>query len=732
MCVAKSGKSNRRDFYLVLESLGPTGSGSNMNSSDTVWASNLTWGQDYLAVSTSWNTPLKAIQEARDILNWSVYLTSPGSPTRQKRREKQRHQPIPNFTETIENLVSAGIEMDNINWEYICEDDSAGTGYAIDLLTQARNSGYSNGHTKLSTSAALSGLEGYLSEALNNTLNFVTRDATLFARGGFSSVAHSIVNYANVILVERTNDDVGSLAPAIAFLRGAVEQYNTQYYSNTQERKKRGIDLSMWWGVINGCVNPFPATLHRRALWNTYFAGSSIITVEGCGYIDPTSKQPYPISEEIDSLGKFLKQVVSPKDRGVHDSVVAVVLPTDNGWNERPSWGRGGQGTSIWNYANIPWYNQLGSGAVDGLFSHIYPGVGGTVGFRAFPFGQFQDNLNPRPSPFARSSIANPYAPNPDDIWTASSSIPFGKFHDRNEARAWFEKNPNADPSEFRPMADTRYGDIFDVFVAKMGGKLKIPNDKYKIVIWLSSNDSMDDGVLNELTSYVTNGGTLIIPVGSLNAASAASFSGISVNGNVRVGRAFQFIGDSSHTTEVFDFVDLDDVNENEVVVHSIPEQSPVVVRRQVGKGHIYTCLVPWFENGSGDLSILSKELLDRLMKQHQPVQISTGINAGLFWTSSVMDTSSKKFTRYISISNNGGSEWNGTMVASIPPLKICQQWTCKDLRGSAKLTTCKYAYDTNMSLNVNGKKTESSSFIEFGISVQKYDATVVRIVCNM
>ena len=86
------------------------------------------------------------------------------------------------------------------------------------------------------------------------------------------------------------------------------------------------------------------ASTHFRSftssfLWNAYFAGS-IITVEGCGYIDPTSKEPYPISEEIDSLCKFLKEVASPKDRGAHDSLVAVVLPTDNGWNERPSWGR--------------------------------------------------------------------------------------------------------------------------------------------------------------------------------------------------------------------------------------------------------------------------------------------------------------------------------------------------------------------------------------------------------
>ena len=60
--VAKCGNGNRRDFYFVLEGMGPT-SGSTIDSPDTVWASNLTWGQDYLAVSTSWNTLLKRFKK---------------------------------------------------------------------------------------------------------------------------------------------------------------------------------------------------------------------------------------------------------------------------------------------------------------------------------------------------------------------------------------------------------------------------------------------------------------------------------------------------------------------------------------------------------------------------------------------------------------------------------------------------------------------------------------------
>ena len=217
-------------------------------------------------------------------------------------------------------------------------------------------------------------------------------------------------------------------------------------------------------GVIDGCVNPFPASLHRRALWIPYFAGSSILTVEGCGYMNPKTGAPYPLSAEVDAFGTFVKEQVPPEKRGSHDSTVALVLSKQNGWSERPAWGRGSQGTTLWNYANIPGYASLGSGAVDGFFSTIYPGVHGTVGYRAFPFGSFSDNTNPPPSVFARSSITANYAPDNDDVWMATSSLPFGKFRNRTEAQKWFSDNLN-DPAPYRPMADSRWGDIVDVLV---------------------------------------------------------------------------------------------------------------------------------------------------------------------------------------------------------------------------------------------------------------------------
>ena len=105
----------------------------------------------------------------------------------------------------------------------------------------------------------------------------------MFVRVGVSLRSRDLVQ------VELTNDDVGSLAPALAFLRGAASQFGIRW----------GIDLSEWWGVIYGCVNDLPSSLHARAMALAYVAGASLVAVEGCGYIDPATGRPYPIAHEV-------------------------------------------------------------------------------------------------------------------------------------------------------------------------------------------------------------------------------------------------------------------------------------------------------------------------------------------------------------------------------------------------------------------------------------------------
>ena len=119
---------------------------------------------------------------------------------------------------------------------------------------QARKAGYSNGATLLRPEQANAAWTEYLQEAYQATAPWPA--ARRHARLGFPQFVHSAAPLADCVLVEMTNDDVGSFAVAIAFLRGAAHQFNISW----------GVDLSLWWGAINGCVSDLPASLHRRAM----------------------------------------------------------------------------------------------------------------------------------------------------------------------------------------------------------------------------------------------------------------------------------------------------------------------------------------------------------------------------------------------------------------------------------------------------------------------------------
>ena len=116
--------------------------------------------------------------------------------------------------------------------------------------------------------------------------------------------------------------------------------------------------------------------------------------------------------------------------------------------------------------AFVPYADACVVQGVDGLLAAAYPGAGGAFGYGAFPFGKFEDNLNPPASPWARSAMTDGYAPDPDDVWYAESPLPFGEFHDRNALKEWFRGvSGGRDPAPWRPLADTRWGDVIDILV---------------------------------------------------------------------------------------------------------------------------------------------------------------------------------------------------------------------------------------------------------------------------
>ena len=169
------------------------------------------------------------------------------------------------------------------------------------------------------------------------------------------------------------------------------------------------------------------------------------------------------ISNAVDQFGDFASHALPAWQRGKSDAVVALLLPSDHGWDERPSWAN----TAVsWNYADLP--TRRGGRSIDGIFSAAFPGTD-RFSYFAFPFGAFGDG-GPKdpPSPFARSAITPKYAPDRADVHYATSPLPFGVFESRQAASAYM-KSTMADPSSQRPMVDTRWGGIIDVCPEEVG-----------------------------------------------------------------------------------------------------------------------------------------------------------------------------------------------------------------------------------------------------------------------
>ena len=676
-----------------------------------------------------------------------MILTTPASLERRTRRGKGKTPPRPptNITRAIETLRAGGVAGGEVVWEYVTEDDSCGTGYSQDLLANARAAGYSNGATRLTPAEADAGWRAYAKTA-SDTAKTTGPGARLHARPGFPSSAHALAPHADLLLLERANDDIGSLAPGIAFMRGAARQYDLAG-DVPGARKAWGIDLSLWWGVINGCVQDLPASFHRRVLYLSYIAGASILSIEGCGWVDGAGKA-YPLPREVDAMGTFMQARLRPEARGAPDVPVAVVLPPDNGWSERPSWAGAGHGATLWNYANIPGYAQRGAGAVDGLFAAAYPGAGGAFGYSAYPFGQFGANAPskahpdaPAASMFARSAIYPQYAPSPDDVWySRSPTLEWSAFADRNALHAWYQHNGTegnsgtaVDPSPARPMADSRWGDVLDVLVADdaptpAGGGWAGALRGYGAVVWCHT--ALGGAAEAGLLAFARAGGRVVLSAGALARGQARRVAGVALTGRLAAARAWRWgsttTEESSQEPAVLEALVVAGVGplpadgSVEVLARTAPEGLPLVVRRAVGKGSVYLCLAPWFEGrgaggaGGPGLSAAALRLLDAVVAPLAPVSVAEGLPA-LYWTS----TATQGGARVVAAANNAGAAWRGALHVATVGACTQQAVTCEDVRTGAPLA-CSMAATA---------ASQHAALVP--LTIEAFDVAVVKVACT-
>ncbi len=410
---------------------------------------------------------------------------------------------------------------------------------------------------------------------------------------GYAPTAHSYAAHGvECIIVERANDDIEDLQTAVAFARGAARQYGVRW----------GIDLSLWWGPIYGCVHDLPASLYKRHLYLSHFSGSEVYRIEGGDILLPA---PGKVTRVAQAIAEFAARVQG-LDTGVPEVPVAVMLEPDHGWMTPPYW-RTTNG--LWNYARLPY--RPGDQGIDGFFGAAFPG--NIYAMDAFPFGAYEKN-EPPASPYALSCITPEFAPTPDKEYHAEAPVPFGRFESRDAAREALYAE-NTDPSPYRAMGDSRWGDIFDVLTTEAGAE----SMKQYPVLVLLGRVGLDDALLERLDDYVQSGGVLVCAAGVAGPEHGA-LCGIEMTPELRTGRAWQWKEEDA-VHEAFRYVPAVPADETEVLAEA-PAGAPLAVVRSLGRGRVYTCLVPWYESGHKPLSGVALRLFDEVFGAVQPVTV--------------------------------------------------------------------------------------------------------------
>ena len=457
-----------------------------------------------------------------------------------------------------------------------------------------------------------------------------------------AAAAHALAAQGlDCIMVERANDDVEDLQTGIAFARGAARQFGCKW----------GLDFSLWWGVISGCVQDLPALYHKRSLYLTYFSGADSVSLEGGDLLyDLEAKRPLAVGQVLDEFGRFSKTVA----RGEAETPVAVLLPEGHGWMTPPYWRTTNE---AWTYARLP-YRQ-GYRGVDGFFRTAFPGSG--YAMDPFPFGHYASDKTPA-SPFALSCVTPEYAPCPDNVFEAEPPLPFGRYTDRDAARADLHSR-HLEPSPYRPMGNSRWGDIIDVLTTSAPGGVL---DRYQLAVLLGPV-VLNDELRTRLRGYVENGGILLAAAGVLGPRDA-SFCGLRIEPELRAGRAWRWKSESD-VHEPFRYCPSKIVAGADVeVLAQASSGEPLAARNKVGRGYVYTCTTPWFEGADAGIAGHAVRLLDSLMDTVQPVTVG---GVPVEWVS---QRSADDYT--VVLANNGEGEWNGTVkVKSLPhALKNCQE----------------------------------------------------------
>ena len=579
---------------------------------------------------------------------WDVALQMMGHPESFDRRyinRPGRPSPTPDKVFTQEQEVNRHIdgaegEARKVIWEFIVEEDSAGVAFPYRLLIEDPQ-----------THAEAYGLfEKRLNEALDAARSSEAKGVRLWGRAGYASSLHAFAKTgAEMVLIERTNDDVEDLSTGIAFARGAARQFGCQW----------GVDFSQWWGAICGLDIDYGRRYFLRNFYMSYFSGAELLAIEAIRPPQPEAGDDLPrsLGAALEEFSAFRKRVAADKP----DRPVAIMLPRDHGWITPAYWRSQNE---AWNYARIPY--RPGDRSIDGLFAAAFPGS--TFVMQPWPFGAFAVD-DPPASPFALSSVERLYVAKDEHVYRAPPPVPFGRFRDRKEARRVMAEE-KMETSPYRPMADSRWGDIIDVLTDEASKDVLA---HYEVLI-LAGPLEVIGALQAKIEAFVRRGGTLVWAAGMARPEHSA-LTGVTMQPELRVGRAWTDRGENTiHEPYLYFPSELSGQGRAEVLI-SNHNHAPLIVRNRLGSGEVYTCLSPWYASERAPLGDFALAMLDRVMYTVQPITIE-GIPVQWCSTRSAN-------ARTVAIANHSGESWQGTVqVRDLSP----DFQHCRELRSQRPL----------------------------------------------
>jgi len=100
----------------------------NDSVAEVLWANTRSW-REHVVLTADEDTTAAGLRRAKQ-RGWRTILAVNANPLELKRRAATHNKPVTNLSDVLATQLAVADPQSPITWEYLCEDDSSGTGFS--------------------------------------------------------------------------------------------------------------------------------------------------------------------------------------------------------------------------------------------------------------------------------------------------------------------------------------------------------------------------------------------------------------------------------------------------------------------------------------------------------------------------------------------------------------------------------------------------------------------------